>query len=119
MLIAVNQPIGPSQEVVMAFPVRSNMLKEEFKADIIDHYWTGDLQKIINSHTDTPVHTNANKGLLVDDYAKIGAFFTKRDAVLTALVPLEEKLRAALASMAPGLRNFNPEAPAHIKANSF
>jgi hypothetical protein len=104
----------------MPFPVQADMTKELFKSEIIDHYWTPDFQKTINASTDTPAHDQSDVASLVDDFCKIGAFMSSKDKVLTALKPLEERLRlAAQGAIKNTIEGFNPKQPATFKSNKL
>lgn len=88
----------------MAFPTTPNMAVDQYKAEIIDHYWPN-----LANDIEKNVYIKAtSKRALPDDYAEIGAFLTDKDRVYEALIPLEREIRQTLMSMSDVYRSNFP-----------
>lgn len=77
----------------MPFPVRANMTSEEFRTEIIDHYFP--------HFRDAGGERRSAMLAIRDDYASIGAFLTHKDDVKGALRGLESDIRDHLVTTAP------------------
>jgi len=85
----------------MAFPTRVGMTFEQFRDEIIEHFFPH--YRVGTSNPNGTVKTPANPGL-ADDFAKIGAFLSDPDKVKAGLVGLENDIRNYLVCTAPDVR---------------
>ena len=79
----------------MPFPIRPQNTVADIRA-LVAHYWTN----LDNAIAANNFITATNKGQLVEDYCKIGAFLSDNNLVEAALVPLEEQIRANILQLA-------------------
>lgn len=105
------------------FPLTKDMSAENFRRDIIDRYFNVTLAAptagfpaglcTLQAKIDKDATLEAtDKSRLIEDYCKLGSFFTHTEKVKTALIKLEEALReelnkAARTELKGKITNFN------------
>ncbi|GAA4349794.1 hypothetical protein GCM10023165_36830 [Variovorax defluvii] len=81
----------------MPFPITGPLTPDQFRAQIIDHYWANHGGKPLQQKIDEDASCLVtSKAALIDDYCKIGSFLSNRVKVLAGLVRLENAIRAEL-----------------------